>query len=165
MFADTKSGIDASPHRGIYTSIATYVHMRTDAGSVPDEEVQPVLAARAVEKASGDRRRVAGKARRRIADSAGYRHAYRTAGPGEPSNQASSRQGTGPTSCQVGGGSPGSHSRRFAGLSSGAGGILMTSPALLDLSQASANAMLTARTSKVISGFIRGHALDQRSQV
>ena len=41
----------------------------------------------------------------------------------------------------------------------------MTSPALLDLSQASANAMLTARTSKVISGFIRGHALDQRSQV
>jgi hypothetical protein len=41
----------------------------------------------------------------------------------------------------------------------------MTSPALLDLSQASANAMLTARTSKVISGFIRGHVLDQRSQV
>jgi hypothetical protein len=40
----------------------------------------------------------------------------------------------------------------------------MTSPALLDLSQASSNAMLTARTSKVISGCIRGHALDQRSQ-
>lgn len=40
----------------------------------------------------------------------------------------------------------------------------MTRPALPDLSQASANAMLTARTSKVISGFIRGHALDQRGQ-
>jgi hypothetical protein len=40
----------------------------------------------------------------------------------------------------------------------------MTRPALPDLSQASANAMLTARTSKVISGCIRGHALDQRGQ-
>ena len=40
----------------------------------------------------------------------------------------------------------------------------MTSPALVDLSQASANAMLTARTSKAISGFIRGHGLNDRSQ-
>jgi hypothetical protein len=40
----------------------------------------------------------------------------------------------------------------------------MTSPALVDLSQASANAMLTARTSKAISGFIRGHGLTDRGQ-
>lgn len=40
----------------------------------------------------------------------------------------------------------------------------MPSPALVDLSQASANAMLTARTSKAISAVLRGNALDPRNQ-
>jgi hypothetical protein len=40
----------------------------------------------------------------------------------------------------------------------------MTSLAIDDLSQTSANAILMARTSKVISGVMRGNLIDERSQ-